>query len=145
MNRKGFSLIECMVYIAGLSMIALIITQFTNYSYNIMSKNMLKNSLLMTCTAAGDALAKDLQKAPPMSAWLSSDENNYCWQENNTTVRWHIESQKLIRTSKKRSSVVGLCMQGLIIVQKGDYFQTTLNVGSADTIRQETRLVRIIL
>jgi prepilin-type N-terminal cleavage/methylation domain-containing protein len=108
--RKGFTLIECLIYLVLIAFIATISISAIKQLWDVCIRSEKKRTLLINMMAAHDVLLHDLQQAPQTKKkWKICDASCLIWRNQNEEDRgWVHEEGSLFRItgiydSKKKS------------------------------------------
>lgn len=99
MNRAGFSLVECMIYVCVMMFLSFFATEFFAKNYLQLTSYIKKNNKLMSLYAAHDVLSTDLALADDNEIYWIEKTNELICKTIQADIGWHIRDNTLYRIS----------------------------------------------
>lgn len=106
--HKGFSLIETMMYAAGICCITLTLISAMTQSMDGLQIVRKKAHLSTSLCAALSLLIKDIhESAADISAWKKMGPSEYVWASQENDVGWHLHNKTLYRVKGDFDAFLG--------------------------------------
>ena len=103
MHCRGFSLFECLMYIAVSSMLyAITCSWFSHIVYrNVQTRT--NNSVEIALLSAIDCCTRDIHAAPAnISQWVHTEKNYIAWKTDKMIVGYYYDGNRIIRISSNK-------------------------------------------
>lgn len=103
MHYRGFSLFECLMYIAISSVLyAITCSWFSHIIYrNVQTRT--NNSVEIALLSAIDCCTRDIHTAPAnISQWVHAEKNYIAWKTDKMIVGYYYDGDRIIRISSNK-------------------------------------------
>jgi len=104
MNKKGFSLLEFLVYLAICSIVSLVLSQWVVTLIKDRNNIRLKNSTKLSLLSSMDCFTRDIYEAPSeQSAWQDMQKDLLSWKKGTKKIKYSYIKNSIYRIVKNNS------------------------------------------